>query len=70
MPGFRGLTNMVAEQIEERIPLEGVRIYVPTGFLWLMRSEVNFLDYPPWPDPDDPLIVRLMVNLIARSNIL
>ena len=70
MPGFRGLTNHIAEQVRERIPHAGVRLPVEGGFIWLQRANNNFIDYPAWPDPDDALIVRCMINLAVRSNIL
>ena len=63
MPNFRGLTNLIAEQVEVRIPESGLILDVGIGHVLLSRNGTNFIQYMPLPDPDDPLLVRCVVNL-------
>ena len=68
MPNFRGLTNMIAEQLEERV-LEGgmVLSFGDSGLIRLDRAGPNFIEPIPFPDPDAPFIVRCDINLIMTS---
>ena len=67
MPNFRGLTNHVAEQIKEAIPADAGRILRLENGTVNIERQPNFLVYPDWPDPDDPLIVRLMINFALTN---
>ena len=69
MPNFRGLTNLIAEQVEARIPESGLILNADdNGKLWILRSD-NFMQYMSISDPDDNLIVRCMFNLLMKSYI-
>ena len=67
MPNFRGLTNHIAAQVKNAIPtVAGTILRMDNGVVKLERLP-NFLVYPDWPDPDDPLIVRLMINFAITN---
>jgi len=69
-PGQFPVVNAVVEQIAEMIGEEGVVLTLDNneGAIWLMRG-TPFVTYPQG-DPDDPTIVRGMLNLIARGYML
>ncbi|MCL2856202.1 MAG: hypothetical protein FWE19_00560 [Oscillospiraceae bacterium] len=68
-PGNMGLVNDVLGQVEKRIPHGGVvlRLNDDSGTIWIKRG-APFFSFPQG-DPDDPTIVRGVVNLVVQSHI-
>ena len=64
-PGDFTVVNHILEQVEEKIPTEGLLL---PGDLWLKRNSANFIFY--MDDPHDQLITRGVVNLMLQNFIL
>lgn len=62
MPGFFGLVSDVLGQIGEVIPEEGTFFEIADGGMITLHRGSNF--FQTMGDPDDPAIVRGIVNLV------